>query len=49
MFSFKRPLIALGGVLVIVGALTAVMPLVSRGPRKRTLRAAQFLRDAILP
>jgi hypothetical protein len=31
MFSFKRSLIALVGLLVIVGTLAALMPLVSRG------------------
>ena len=31
MFSFKRSLIALVGLLVIVGALATLMPLVSRG------------------
>ena len=31
MFSFKRSLIALVGLLVIVGALATLMPLISRG------------------
>ena len=31
MFSFKRSLIALVGVLVLVGVLAAVMPLIGRG------------------
>ena len=31
MFSFKRSLIALVGVLIIVGTLATLMPLVRRG------------------
>jgi hypothetical protein len=47
MFSFKRSLIALGGMLVIVGTLATLMPLVSRGqggnPFNRDTRKSYYL------
>lgn len=47
MFNFKRSLIALFGVLVLVGALATMMPLVSRGqggnPFDRDPRKAYYL------
>jgi hypothetical protein len=47
MFSFKRSLIALVGVLVVVVALAAMMPLVSRGqggnPFNRDTRKSYYL------
>jgi hypothetical protein len=47
MFSFKRTLIALVGVLVLVGALAALLPLVSRGqggnPLTRDPRRSYYL------
>lgn len=46
MFSFKKSLIALVGLLVIVGALATLMPLVGRGqgnnPIVQQLRPRQF-------
>lgn len=47
MFSFKRSLIALVGVLVIVGTIATLMPLVSRGqggnPFDRETRKSYYL------
>lgn len=47
MFSFKRSLIALVGVLVLVGVLAALMPLVSQGqggnPLTRDTRRSFYL------
>jgi hypothetical protein len=47
MFSFKRSLIALVGVLVLVGTLATLMPLVSRGqggnPFDRDTRKSYYL------
>ena len=47
MFSFKRSLLALVGVLALVGALATMMPLVSRGqggnPLNRDPRKAYYL------
>ena len=47
MFSFKRSLIALVGLLVLVGGLAAVMPLVSRGqggnPLTRDTRKSYYV------
>jgi len=47
MFNFKRSLIALVGVLVLVGALATLMPLVSRGqggnPLTRDTRRSYYL------
>jgi hypothetical protein len=51
MFSFKRSLIALLGLLVIVGALATLMPLVSRGqggnPFNQDPRKSYYLTQTI--